>query len=1587
MNHHSLRFLKVIVLGFLFVYGSAFADDPKPWPANVETLDGTLELLLSVLERHPTIIASNLEFKRNPIDNYQDVSSLLKRLGENAASTDIGPTEFISSEYSSQTGLDYSQAKIKELKDQLSGDKNLGLLEKLLTGDVFLTSLKNDISRIQDANGLKALFRLLPFLYDTQTGEANIKGGRVTQISILWQWIESATASDLENRYGDMMDEHYEKLVKEQLKEADYKVFRDINQGFAKNVVIKEKLAKYVGDKKAKVRKLAIQVMPNLIGVIRGSFGKDCSNLSADKFALHKKAKPMWIWQGEPNMACPDGYVFVVEATTSQGEKLPYLITPNAPFLNEADTVELMRMIAFLWERDQQKTDPNYKLERMIVADFDYQKDPQGKGINYYLTNYPSIRNGIQNYVAANQGQNDTVSLPEGWELLEKYMGEHSRYVNYYARERLQHAVVVPLKPTENVQKDKIKTRLLYQEKRDIPKMPLLERALLGAYALVHQEEFNYKEEPKIPVEYIQEFLKINEKQLKLGQRVLEVVPVFPIDLATYKELQTVFSIKSDFLERLDALSRAASIKKLYEEEAKLFQPKEWQRLSKDTHRSLNLMLDQAYEAHNTGELAKIITAKLQLPFPSRSETARSLYKHSSRTVREYTVGALKRIGEKAIPELIEAISESNSEVRNAGLEALGSLSEKDSSIMPFLIKMLKDPNAKIRAQVAWVLGRRGEFASDAIPALTEALKDQDHEVRGAAAVALGTTKAVRAIPDLMEALYDPDFGVRTGALQALGDIGKKSSVAIPLLVKILHEDPDGWIRTIITLTLGKMGKEAAPAVPSLIKALSDKHYEVRQGAATALGKIGQLKSEAIRALIRTLNDVYPDVRQAAAVALGKMGEAAAPAVPRLIHLLKQSQSQGVVVAVVEALGEIGKPAKRSLKTLKGVLQSATDPDVEDAAKAAIQKIQTAIHQSQGQRPKSPIKDFTKGAGSVYVAEVLSHLGISTWLAAKQVWNGEREMQEGLSAVYYTGEHSLVELTTLQKHVQFMAFALAMSATEKASDKQIDKLMSGVVASLHQQHLTGKLTESQLNNKLSQISGLKRFVGQGYLGMMAGMEASSIVEHVFKGHENNLSSEEIFTDILYSDFTLEHLEKLLLGATYFATAKAILKSGKWMQYCAEAIKVQRAISKGAVPVKMACATNPKGWVVNTIILAAEFALAYAVEEAVTYMTETALRELIGEARQKGELLRQATLNNDEAQVATLAKELLKLQDQYNQQKVLREYHKAQAAALNAYKAQLRSAANTHFGIIQSDYPKVLEYIALSTAERWHKKQYDRINIPYWLSRQEAKWMDSVMDTLSHQHKVALPGINEQEVQSALKNLKEYAKEQDIPVPEGLERYTKSPRVLEVDEAGVWSVEGPETDLQSLQPFLDRLKESLLSRDPILGRSIELIEVLGRFKSTPGRTLVYKLSPGKTYTDSQEKGIIRKVMLEDSRGLGEYLYLKLAEEFEEKLERFEEDKERLFKHMQSKVKPIYVQSYGLEEEQRQQAHKKVEQHGTDFYPMTFYETNLFFQKLLLESIKGIETDKTKDDIKHNLTQTLLKMGMQESVREAGVYKGR
>ncbi len=100
-----------------------------------------------------------------------------------------------------------------------------------------------------------------------------------------------------------------------------------------------------------------------------------------------------------------------------------------------------------------------------------------------------------------------------------------------------------------------------------------------------------------------------------------------------------------------------------------------------------------------------------QLPFEAWSD-------------QQVAADALSRIGQPAVPQLIETLSNPDPQIRRATLSVLSRMGPDAKDAVPTLIQLLDDEDAEVRRSAAKTLGRIGPEAAEAVPALVRSLTD-----------------------------------------------------------------------------------------------------------------------------------------------------------------------------------------------------------------------------------------------------------------------------------------------------------------------------------------------------------------------------------------------------------------------------------------------------------------------------------------------------------------------------------------------------------------------------------------------------------------------------------------------------------------------------------------------------------------------------------------------------------------------------------------------------------------------------------------------------------------------------------------------
>ena len=321
-------------------------------------------------------------------------------------------------------------------------------------------------------------------------------------------------------------------------------------------------------------------------------------------------------------------------------------------------------------------------------------------------------------------------------------------------------------------------------------------------------------------------------------------------------------------------------------------------------------------------------------------------------------LGLMERFGTPAGKELVAVLAGDNDpNVRRSAVEALARIGDAELAV-PALIAALKDTDSQVRAQAARALGRYGPAAKPAEKDLVARMTSENaYEAADACRTLVQIdptrTDAIRAL--IKVARESKDLEARDYALSLLlleldaKILEKCSDLIVPALTDISKDnqaaegDDTTWNMRLHAINgLGALGPLAKNALPSLTASLSDKQRFVRVQAACALLRIDPKNADAVRALASALKErdpSFPDGfnRMGAASAACDLGPLAKGVVPELIALLKEPMIHvQVPQTAIHALASIGPDAKEALPILLERMKTNDATDRWQAAEAVV---------------------------------------------------------------------------------------------------------------------------------------------------------------------------------------------------------------------------------------------------------------------------------------------------------------------------------------------------------------------------------------------------------------------------------------------------------------------------------------------------------------------------------------------------------------------------------------------------------------------------------------------------------------------------
>jgi bilin biosynthesis protein len=183
-----------------------------------------------------------------------------------------------------------------------------------------------------------------------------------------------------------------------------------------------------------------------------------------------------------------------------------------------------------------------------------------------------------------------------------------------------------------------------------------------------------------------------------------------------------------------------------------------------------------------------------------------SLLNDEDTVVKGSSVGALARMGEAAVPVLLDILASGEHPESTKG-HAAWALAFIGTEAKELVYRQIDSDSAVVRAAVVGAIASIAQENPEeqAFTVLANALADADANVRSEAASALGTLAYRPAIPQLVELLSHADGETRKAAALALMKIGDPSVLASVKMA--LEREPDAAIQGVMKLVISQLEK------------------------------------------------------------------------------------------------------------------------------------------------------------------------------------------------------------------------------------------------------------------------------------------------------------------------------------------------------------------------------------------------------------------------------------------------------------------------------------------------------------------------------------------------------------------------------------------------------------------------------------------------------------------------------------------------------------------------------------------------------------------------------------------------------------
>jgi HEAT repeat protein len=278
----------------------------------------------------------------------------------------------------------------------------------------------------------------------------------------------------------------------------------------------------------------------------------------------------------------------------------------------------------------------------------------------------------------------------------------------------------------------------------------------------------------------------------------------------------------------------------------------------------------------------------------------------------------LWKIGQAAVPRLIEALGHPEPRVRRWSAATLGSMGD-DRAVQPLIQLASKDADHLARAIAIRFLGEKWFDRDDVKKAILAAMEDPEANVASWAISTAQKHKYAPALPVLQKLIKNKDDWIRYAAVRALADMqGEK---AIDMLKTVLREDMSENVRSAAVAELGTYF-EREDVRDLIVQTLDDKNDFVK---AWALSVIADHRyTPALPKVMLILQSDDEDLRYDALCAFVALkGQ---DSIDFLKRTMKEDKSAVVRKGALRSCTIIEPPTHRCFEVL---IEGLKDPDAE----------------------------------------------------------------------------------------------------------------------------------------------------------------------------------------------------------------------------------------------------------------------------------------------------------------------------------------------------------------------------------------------------------------------------------------------------------------------------------------------------------------------------------------------------------------------------------------------------------------------------------------------------------------------------------